>query len=60
MGFSLIGTLIAMVILAPSLLMIKFPPDHVPSGLKDLKHRLYPFGESRAVGVYSHSCDFKG
>ncbi|MDH6429124.1 MULTISPECIES: hypothetical protein [Paenibacillus] len=35
MGFSLIGTLIAMVILAPSLLMIKFPPDHVPSGLKD-------------------------
>lgn len=59
MGFSLIGTLIAMVILAPSLLMIKFPPDHVPSGLKDAGI-FYTLLESRAVGVYSHSCDFKG
>lgn len=30
MGFSLIGTLIALSIFAPNLLMIKFPPNHVP------------------------------
>jgi hypothetical protein len=35
MGFSLVGTLIAIIILAPSLLMIKFPPDNVPVGLRD-------------------------
>lgn len=35
MGFSLLGTLMALIILAPSLLIIKFPPKNVPAGVRD-------------------------
>lgn len=35
MGFSLIGSLIAIIILAPSMLMIIFPPEPFPVGLQD-------------------------
>ncbi|AIQ33727.1 MULTISPECIES: hypothetical protein [Paenibacillus] len=35
MGFSFLGTLIALIILAPSFLMIKFPPENVPAGVRD-------------------------
>lgn len=35
MGFSLLGTLMALILLAPSLLMIKFPPENVPAGVRD-------------------------
>ena len=35
MGFSLLGSLIAIIILAPSMLMIIFPPEPFPVGLQD-------------------------
>jgi hypothetical protein len=35
MEFSLLGTLMALIILAPSLLMIKFPPENVPADVRD-------------------------
>lgn len=38
MGFSLIGSLIAIIILAPSMLMIMFPPESIPIGLKAAGH----------------------
>lgn len=35
MGFSIIGTIIAIAIFIPNLLMIKFPPNKAPKDLKD-------------------------
>lgn len=35
MGFSIIGTIIAIAIFIPNLLMIKFPPNNAPKDLKD-------------------------
>jgi len=35
MGFSLLGTLMALIILAPSFQMIKFPPENVPADVRD-------------------------
>lgn len=35
MGFSVIGTIIAIAIFIPNLLMIKFPPNNAPKVLKD-------------------------
>lgn len=60
MGFSFIGTLIAMIILAPSLLMIIFPPKNVPAGLKDAG-TFYTFlervGQLGCIGVLVSSRD---
>lgn len=36
MGFSVIGTLIAIAIFIPNLLIIKFPPNNAPKDLKDV------------------------
>lgn len=36
MGFSIIGTMIAIAIFIPNLLMIKFPPNNVPKDSKDV------------------------
>lgn len=35
MGFSIIGTIIAIAIFIPNLLMMKFPPNNAPKDLKD-------------------------
>lgn len=37
MGFSFMGTLIAITILVPNLLLIKFPPKNAPDNSKDIK-----------------------
>ncbi|WP_339268624.1 hypothetical protein MKY19_03140 [Paenibacillus sp. FSL R5-0744] len=60
MGFSLLGTLMALILLVPSLLMIKFPPENVPSGLRDAGP-IYTFleraGQLGCIGILAMSQD---
>ncbi|MEK3662679.1 hypothetical protein NSQ29_24255 [Paenibacillus sp. FSL F4-0236] len=60
MGFSLLGTLMALILLAPSLLMIKFPPENVPSGLRDAEPiytLLERAGQLGCIGILAMSQD---
>ncbi|WP_405175552.1 hypothetical protein MHI27_03145 [Paenibacillus sp. FSL H8-0261] len=60
MGFSLLGTLMALILLAPSLLMIKFPPENVPSGLRDagpIYTLLERAGQLGCIGILAMSQD---
>jgi hypothetical protein len=60
MGFSFLGTLIALIILAPSLLMIKFPPENVPAGVRDagpVYTLLERAGQLGCIGILAISMD---
>ncbi|HBS45716.1 MAG TPA: hypothetical protein DEA91_16895 [Paenibacillus sp.] len=60
MGFSLLGTLMAFILLAPSLLMIKFPPENVPSGVRDagpIYTLLERAGQLGCIGILAISQD---
>jgi hypothetical protein len=60
MGFSFLGTLIALIILAPSLLMIKFPPENVPAGVRDagpVYTLLERAGQLGCIGILAISKD---
>ncbi len=60
MGFSSIGTLIALSIFAPNLLMIIYPPKNVPDGPKDegkLHTLLERIGQVGCIGILVTSRD---
>lgn len=60
MGFSLLGTLMALILLAPSLLMIKFPPENVPLGVRDagpIYTILERAGQLGCIGILAISQD---
>ncbi|WHY20038.1 hypothetical protein QNH28_03145 [Paenibacillus sp. G2S3] len=60
MGFSLLGTLMALILLAPSLLMIKFPPENVPAGVRDAGPVFTIFeriGQLGCIGILAISKD---
>lgn len=60
MGFSLIGTILAMSIFAPNLLMIKFPPKNVPNNIKNegIIHTLLErIGQVGCIGILVTSRD---
>lgn len=60
MGFSLLGTLMALILLAPSMLMIKFPPENVPAGVRDAGSVfiiLERIGQLGCIGILAISKD---
>ncbi|WP_339317674.1 hypothetical protein [Paenibacillus sp. FSL R10-2734] len=60
MGFSLLGTIMALIILAPSLLIIKFPPENVPAGVRDtgpVYTILERVGQLGCIGILAISKD---
>ncbi|MBY3622535.1 hypothetical protein HGO21_23730 [Acinetobacter sp. CUI P1] len=60
MGFSLLGTLMALILLAPSMIMIKFPPENVPAGVRDAGSVfiiLERIGQLGCIGILAISKD---
>lgn len=60
MGFSLLGTLMALTLLAPSMLMIKFPLENVPAGVRDAGSVfiiLERIGQLGCIGILAISKD---
>lgn len=60
MGFSLLGTLMALIILAPSLLIIKFPPKNITIGVRDAGFvyiLLERVGQLGCIGILAISKD---